>query len=86
MAAGGRRIALTRTLSAFTTILALSLNQTSGTWRLLSLSRLACSAPLQAPRCNAIRCLKHITAGRTAPTGTRINPVSPSCLAPAIER
>jgi hypothetical protein len=41
---GGRRIAA-RLLSAFTTILALRLNQTSGTWRLLLLSRLACSSP-----------------------------------------
>jgi hypothetical protein len=83
---GVQRTTLTRTLSAFTTILALSLNQTSGTWRLHLLSRLACSAPLQAPRCNAIQCLEHTTAGRTTPVGTRINPVSPSCLAPAIER
>jgi hypothetical protein len=80
------RTALTHTMSAFTTILALSLNQTSGTWRLHLLSRLACSAPLQAPRCSAIQCLEHTTAGRTAPAGTRINPVSASCLAPAIKR
>jgi hypothetical protein len=43
---GDGRIAFTRTLSAFTTILALSLNQTSGTWRPCLLSRLACSSPL----------------------------------------
>jgi hypothetical protein len=54
LAAGGRKRALTRMLSAFTTILTLCLNHTSGTWRLLLLSRLACSAPLQAPRCNTI--------------------------------
>jgi hypothetical protein len=34
------------------------------------------AAPLQAPRCEAIQCLEHTTAGRTAPAGTRINPVS----------
>jgi hypothetical protein len=50
------------------------LNQkTSGTWRLGLLSRLACSPPLQALRCNTIQCLEHTTAGRTAPAGTRIN-------------
>jgi hypothetical protein len=63
-------------LSAFTTILALRLNQTSGTWRPCLLSHLACSSPLQAQRCYAIQCLEHTTAGRTAPTGTRINLVS----------
>jgi hypothetical protein len=51
---GGRRIAITRTLSAFTTILALASINTSGTWRLGLLSRHACSPPLRAPRCNAI--------------------------------
>jgi hypothetical protein len=60
--------------------------KTSGTWRLLLLSHLACSAPLQASRCNAIQCLEHTPAGRTAPAGTRINPVSTSCLASTIER
>jgi hypothetical protein len=60
--------------------------KTSGTWRLLLLSHLACSAPLQASRCNAIQCLEHTPAGCTAPARTRINPVSTSCLAPAIER
>jgi hypothetical protein len=50
----GDEIALNRTLSTFTTILALYLNQSSGTWGLCLLSRLACSSPLQAPRCNAI--------------------------------
>jgi hypothetical protein len=42
---GGRRIAITRTLSAFTTILALASINTSGTWRLSLLSRHAV-APL----------------------------------------
>jgi hypothetical protein len=32
-----------------------------------------------------MQCLEHTPAGRTAPAGTRINLVSPSCL-PAIER
>jgi hypothetical protein len=70
-------MAFTRTLSAFTTILALtSIRKTSGTWKLGLLSCLACSPPLQAPWCNAIQCLEHTTAGRTAEAGTRINPVS----------
>jgi hypothetical protein len=34
------------------------------------------AAPLQAPRCKAIQCLEHTTAGRTVPAGTRIKPVS----------
>jgi hypothetical protein len=55
----------TCTFSAFTTILALRLNQTSGTWRLRLLSRHACSPPLQAPRCNATQCLERNPAGRT---------------------
>jgi hypothetical protein len=50
----GQRIAITRTLSAFTTILALASINTSGTWRPGLLSRHACSPPLRAPRCNAI--------------------------------
>jgi hypothetical protein len=47
-------IANTRTLSAFTTILALTSINTSGTWRPGLLSRHACSPPLRAPWCNAI--------------------------------
>jgi hypothetical protein len=35
------------------------------------------ATPLQAPRCEAIQCLEHTPAGRTAPAGTRINQVSP---------
>jgi hypothetical protein len=80
-----RRTTHTCTLSAFTPILALASISTSGTWRTSLLSHLACSTPLQAVRCNAIQCPEHIPAGRTAPAGTRINLVSPSCLAPAIE-
>jgi hypothetical protein len=34
------------------------------------------ATPLQAPRCEAIQCLEHAPAGRTAPVGTRINQVS----------
>jgi hypothetical protein len=75
---------LTR-LSSFTPILALASVNTSGTWRTSLLSCLACSTPLQAPRCRAIQCPEHIPVGRTDPAGTRINLVSPSCLAPAIE-
>jgi hypothetical protein len=48
------RIAITRTLPAFTTILALASINTSGTWRPGLLSCHACSPPLRAPRCNAI--------------------------------
>jgi hypothetical protein len=80
-----RRTAHTCTPSAFTPILALASISTSGTWRTSLLSRLACSTPLQALRCNAIQCPEHIPAVRTAPAGTRINLVSPSCLTPAIE-
>jgi hypothetical protein len=51
---GGRQIALTRTLSAFTTILALA--SIKNLWDLEAglLSHLACSPPLQALRCNTI--------------------------------
>jgi hypothetical protein len=63
---GGGQIAAHLHISAFTTILALRLNQTSGTWRLLLFSRLACSSPLQALRCNAIQRLERTPAGRTA--------------------
>jgi hypothetical protein len=85
-AARGQRIAHTCTFFVFTTILAPCLNQTSGTWRHYLLSRHACRSPLQAPRCSAIQCLEHTPAGCTASAGTRIKLVSPSCLAPAIER
>jgi hypothetical protein len=34
------------------------------------------ATPLRAPRCKEIQCPEHTTAGRTAPAGTRINPVS----------
>jgi hypothetical protein len=49
---GGQRAR--HTLTAFTTILAFRLNQTSGTWRPCLLFRLACSSPLQAPQCDDI--------------------------------
>jgi hypothetical protein len=70
----GRRTWITHTLSAFSTILALTSINTFGTWRPGLLSHHACSPPLRAPRCNAIECPEH--ARRTAPAGTRINPVS----------
>jgi hypothetical protein len=75
-AAGGRRTAITHALSAFTTILALASINTSGTRRSGLLSRHACSPPLRAPRCKAKQCPEHTAAERTAPAGTRINPVS----------
>jgi hypothetical protein len=34
------------------------------------------ATPLQAPRCEAIQCLEHTPAGRTAPAETRINQAS----------
>jgi hypothetical protein len=67
---------ITYTLSTFSTILALALINTFGTWRSGLLSHHACSPPLRAPRCEAIQCPEHTTAGRTAPAGTRIIPVS----------
>jgi hypothetical protein len=73
---GGRRTAITHTLSAFSTILALASINTSGTWRPGLLSHRACSPPLRAPRCEAIQCPENTTVGRTAPAGTRINPAS----------
>jgi hypothetical protein len=48
------RIAITYTLSAFATILALTSINTSRTWRPGLLSLHACSPPLRAPRCDAI--------------------------------
>jgi hypothetical protein len=50
---GQRRTTLSR-LSPSTPILAFASINTSGTWRTSLLSRLACSTPLQAPRCDAI--------------------------------
>jgi hypothetical protein len=47
------------------TILALCLNQPSGTWRLLLLSYLACSSPIRAPQCLAIQRHECTPAGRT---------------------
>jgi hypothetical protein len=51
---GGRWIEITRTLSAFTTILALAPINTSRTWRPGLLPRHTCSPPLREPRCNTI--------------------------------
>jgi hypothetical protein len=71
--------------SAFTMILALPLNQTSGTWRLI-LSCHACS-----PLCKHHSATQYSASSATLldvrPTaGTRIKLVSLCCLAPAIER
>jgi hypothetical protein len=79
---GGRRIAAHLHFSAFTTILALRLNQTSGTWRLPLLSRLACSSPLQELQCNAIQRPERTPAGCTAHGRNQDKPVSLCCLAP----
>jgi hypothetical protein len=70
----GRRIVITHTLSAFSTILALA--NTSGTWRPRLLSRLACSHPSTSTTVQAIQCPEHTTAGLTAPARIRINQVS----------
>jgi hypothetical protein len=72
----GRRTAITLMLSTFSTILALASINTLGTWRPDLLPHHACSSPLRAPRCDAIQCPEHTTAGRTAPAETRINSVS----------
>jgi hypothetical protein len=73
---GGRRTKITRSLSAFATILALTSITTSGTWRTRLLSRLACSHPSTGTTVRVIQCPEHTTAGRTAQAGTSINPVS----------
>jgi hypothetical protein len=52
------------------------LNQTSKAWRSRLLSRLACSHPSASTTVQAIQCLEHTTAGRTAPAGTKIIKVS----------
>jgi hypothetical protein len=72
----GGRTTISHTLSAFSTVLALASINTSGTWRPRLLSRLACSHPSTSTTVQAIQCPEHTTAGRTAPTGTRINQVS----------
>jgi hypothetical protein len=64
--ARGRRIAHSPAFPPSLTILALCLNHTSGTWRLLLLSLLACSPPLRAPWCFAIYRHERTPAGRTA--------------------
>jgi hypothetical protein len=64
---GGRaRIANSFALPPSPTILALCLNQHSGTWRLFLLSYLACSPTLRAPQCQAIQHHERTPAGRTA--------------------
>jgi hypothetical protein len=60
----GQRVADNLTLSVFLTI-----GHASSPASLVA-------TPLQAPRCEAIQCLEHTPAGRTAPAGTRINQVS----------
>jgi hypothetical protein len=83
---GGREgIAAHLHVSALTTILALRLNQTSGTWRPLLLSRIACS-----PLCKRYRATRYSASSAplldVRPTaGTRIKLMS-CCLAPVIER
>jgi hypothetical protein len=72
----GQQIAIIDTLSTFPTILALASINTSGTWGPGLLSRLACSHPSTSTTVQAIQYPEHTTAGRTAPTGTRINQVS----------
>jgi hypothetical protein len=83
---GGRRIAAHLHISAFTTILALRLNQTSGTWRLPP-----SPATLVAALCKCHGAVQYNALSATLldvrPTaGTRVKPVSLCRLAPAIER
>jgi hypothetical protein len=63
-----------------------SLNQSSGTWRLILLYRLACSPPLQASQCITIQHPERTPTGRTAHGRNQDKPVSLFCLAPTIER
>jgi hypothetical protein len=87
LAAGGRRTDSTHLYTfRLHRDIGTRLNQTSGIWRLLLLSRLACSAPLQANGATQYSASSTPLLDVRPPAGTRINIVSPSCLAPAIER
>jgi hypothetical protein len=76
LAAGDIRRRSIHTLRASPTILALASITHLGLGGHASSPALLVAAPLQAPRCKAIQCLEHTSAGRTAPAGTRINQVS----------
>jgi hypothetical protein len=77
---GGRQIAHSSAFLPSLTILALCLNQTSGTWRLLLLSHLACSPPLRAPRCLAIQRHERTPARRTTHGWNQDKPCVPVLL------
>jgi hypothetical protein len=88
LAAATTDSSLTRS-SAFTHDIGICLNQSSGTWRLLLLSRFACSPLYEHHGASQYSA----TSAPLAPlqdvrptSGTRINLASQCCLAPAIER
>jgi hypothetical protein len=82
----GRHIATHSHFPPSSTILALILNKPSGTWRLLLLSRFACSSPLRAPRCHAIQRHECTPTGRMAHGRNQDKPRVIVLLAPTIER
>jgi hypothetical protein len=82
----GRRTTITCTLSAFTTILALALISTSGTWRHDLLSHLACSPLYEHHGATQYSAPSTPLLDVRPPAGTRIKPSVTSCLPPAIER
>jgi hypothetical protein len=79
----GRRIAITGTLSAFTTILALASINTSGTWRPGLLSRHACSPLYEHHGATQYSAPSTPLLDVRPPAGTRIKTSVISCLAPA---
>jgi hypothetical protein len=64
--AGGRRKLITRFSAFIHDIGTLPQSTLRGTWRLLLLSRPACSSPLRAPCCHIIQRHERTPAGRTA--------------------
>jgi hypothetical protein len=83
---GGRRLAITHTLSAFTTILALAKISTSGTWRPGFLSRLACSPLYEHHSATQYSAPSTPLLDVRPPAGTKIKISVTSFLAPTIER
>jgi hypothetical protein len=67
-------------------ILALCLNHLAGTWRLLLLSRLACSPPLQAPPVQRNTTHTRILLDVRSHGRNQDKPVSLCCIAPTIKR
>jgi hypothetical protein len=83
---GGGRLAITHTLSAFTTILALASITTSRTWRPALLSRLACSPLYEHHGATQYSAPSTPLLDVRPPAGSRIKISVTSCLAPTIER